>query len=163
VTGRARAVTPAVGKALEAGIVVLFVAAVSTTLYGGVVPDARDAAGGEVGDRALEHAAAEVEASVPPAGETATVERRVSLPESIRDRGYRVAPGDGGDTLVLSHDHRSVGGSTPLVLPDRVRDVRGEWTAGGGGVVRVEPHPEGGVVAVLADEADGGDEGRGGR
>ncbi len=152
-TGRARAVTPAVGKALEAGIVVLFVAAVSTTLYGGVVPDARDAAGGEVGDRALEHAAAEVEASVPPAGETATVERRVSLPESIRDRGYRVAPGTDGDALVLTHDHPSVGGSTPLVLPDRVRDVRGEWTAGGGGVVRVEPHPDGGLVVVLSSEA----------
>lgn len=153
-TARARAVTPAVGKALEAGVVVLFVAAVSTTLYGGVVPDARDAAGGEVGDRALEHAAAEVEASVPPAGEAATAERRVSLPESIRERGYRVAPGPDGDTLVLTHGHPSVGGSTPLVLPDRVRAVRGEWTAGGGGVVRVEPHPDGGLVVVLSDDAE---------
>ena len=152
--GHARAVTPAVGKALEAGIVVLFVAAVSTTLYGGVVPDARDAAGGEVGERALAHAAAGVEASVPPGGEAATAEHRVSLPESIRDRGYRVAPGPDGDVLVLAHDHPSVGGRTPLVLPDRVRDIRGEWTEGGGGVVRVEPHPNSGLVVILSDDTE---------
>jgi hypothetical protein len=148
-----RAVTPAVGKALEAGIVVLFVATASTVLYGGVVPDARNAAGGEVGDRALEHAAAEIEASVPAAGHNATVEHRVSLPESIRDGGYEVRAAGNG-SLVLDHDHPSVGGATPLVLPERVRAVRGEWNNGGGGVVRVEPHPNGGLVVVLAD-ADG--------
>ncbi|SEW08049.1 DUF7266 family protein [Halobacterium jilantaiense] len=144
-----RAVTPAVGKALEAGIVVLFVATATTALYGGVVPDARNAAGSEVGERALEHAAAEVEAAVPPSGREAAVERRVSLPESIRDYGYEIRAANG--SLVLAHDHPSVGGSTPLVLPDRVRTVTGAWD-GGGGVVRVEPHPAGGVVVVLADE-----------
>jgi hypothetical protein len=146
-----RAVTPAVGKALEAGIVVLFVATASTALYGGVVPDARNAAGDEVGERALEHAAAEVEASVPAAGREAAVERRVSLPESIRDRGYEVRATNG--SLVLDHDHPSVGGSTPLVLPDRVRNVTGAWD-GGGGVVRVESHPESGLVVTLTDEND---------
>ena len=149
-----RAVTPAVGKALEAGIVVLFVATASTALYGGVVPDARNAAGDEVGERALEHAAAEVEASVPASSREATVERRVSLPESIRDRGYEIRAANG--TLVLDHDHPRVGGSTPLVLPGRVRNVTGAWD-GGGGVVRVESHPGGGLVVVLADDeaADG--------
>jgi len=145
-----RAVTPAVGKALEAGIVVLFVATVTTALYGGVVPDARNAAGGEVGERALEQAAAEVEAAVPASGRDASVERRVSLPGSIRDHGYEIRAANG--SLVLDHDHPSVGGSTPLVLPERVRTVTGSWD-GGGGVVRVESHPEGGLVVVLADEA----------
>jgi len=144
-----RGVTPAVGKALEAGIVVLFVATATTALYGGVVPDAKNAAGDEVGERALEHAAAEVEASVPVSGRTASVERRVSLPGSIRDYGYEIRAADG--SLVLDHDHPSVGGSTPLVLPDRVRNVTGAWD-GGGGVVRVESHPDGGLVVVLADE-----------
>lgn len=150
-----RAVTPAVGKALEAGIVVLFVATASTALYGGVVPDARNAAGEEVGERALEHAAAEIEASVPASGREASVQRRVSLPGSIRGRGYEVRAANG--SLVLVHDHPSVGGSTPLVLPDRVRNVTGAWD-GGGGVVRVDSHPDGGLVVVLADEeAAGGD------
>lgn len=144
-----RAVTPAVGKALEAGIVVLFVAGATTALYGGVVPDARNAAGGEVGERALEHAAAEVEAGVPASGRAVAVERRVSLPGSIRNSGYEIRATNG--SLVLDHDHPSVGGSTPLVLPARVRHVTGSWN-GGGGVVRVESHPDGGLVVVLADE-----------
>jgi len=144
-----RAVTPAVGKALEAGIVVLFVATATTALYGGVVPDARNAAGEEIGERALEHAAAEVEASVPASGRAVSVERSVSLPGSIRDRGYEIRAANG--SLVLDHDHPSVGGATPLVLPDRVRNVSGAWD-GGGGVVRVESHPDGGLVVVLADE-----------
>ena len=148
----ARGVTPAVGKALEAGIVVLFVATATTALYGGVVPDARNAAGDEVGERALEHAAAEVEASVPAAGRKTAVERRVSLPRSIRDRGYEVRAANG--SLVLAHDHPSVGGTTPLVLPDRVRTVSGSWD-GGGGVVRVEPHPDGGLRVELMDEPSG--------
>lgn len=146
----ARAVTPAVGKALEAGIVVLFVATASTALYGGVVPDARNAAGDEVAERALEHAAAEVESSIPASGREVSVERRVSLPESVRGRGYEVRAANG--SLVLAHDHPSVGGSTPLVLPDRVRTVTGAW-GGGGGVVRVRSHADGGLVVVLADEA----------
>lgn len=151
-----RAVTPAVGKALEAAIVVLFVATATTTLYGGVVPDARNAAGDEVAERALEHAAAEVEASVPPTGREVAVDRRVSLPESIRDRGYEIRAVNG--SLALAHDHPSVGGKTPLVLPGRVRNVTGAWD-GGGGVVHVESHPDGGLVVVLADEPgrDGGE------
>lgn len=143
-----RAVAPAVGKALEAGIVVLFVAALTTTLYGGVVPDARNAAGGEVGERALQHAASEIAAAVPAAEGVRRAERSVSLPTSIRGDGYRIAAANG--TLGLHHDHPEVGGRTPLVLPDRVREVRGEWT-GGDGVVRVRPHPDGGLLVVLAE------------
>jgi hypothetical protein len=41
------------------------------------------------------------------------------------------------------------------VLPDRVRTVTGAWSNGGGGVVRVEPHPDGGLRVVLTDEAAG--------
>jgi len=149
-----RAVAPAVGKALEAGIVVLFVALLTTTLYGGVVPNARTAAADEVGERALQHAAANVDAAVPalasadaPAG-TVVAERRVSLPNTIRGRGYRVAAT--GTTLALVHEHADVGGETPLVLPDSVRAVRGNWTDSDG-VVRVRTHPDGGFVVELAE------------
>jgi hypothetical protein len=151
----ARAVAPAVGKALEAGVVVLFVALLTTSLFGGVVPSARTAAADEVGERALQHAAASVEAAVPEPGgaRTATpagvaVERSVSLPETIRGRSYRV--GADGDALVLVHPNDGVGGRTPLVLPDRVRAVRGNWTDGHG-VVRVRAHEDGGLVVELAE------------
>lgn len=147
---RSRGVVPAVGKALEAGIVVLFVALLTTSLFGGVVPNARNAAASEVGERTLQHATATVERAVPDAGANVTVERRVSLPETIRRRGYRITAGNG--SLALVHDASSVGGRTPLVLPDRVRDVRGNWT-GGDGVVRVEPQPGGGVVVELAEDS----------
>jgi hypothetical protein len=143
----ARAVAPAVGKALEAGIVVLFVAGLTAALYGGVVPDARNDAGGEVGERALQHAAREIAAAVPATG-ARSASRSVSLPDAIHGEGYRVTAVNG--SLVLAHDHPAVGGRTPLVLPSRVREVRGALPAGGG-VVRVRPHPDGGLVVVLAE------------
>lgn len=150
-----RGVVPAVGKALEAGIVVLFIALLTTTLYGGVVPDARSAAGNEVGERTLQHAAASVEAAVPAAsqapaggGNGTVAERRVSLPATIRGEGYRIAAN--GTSLVLVHDHERVRGRTPLVLPDAVRNVRGNWTDGDG-LVRVTSHPDGGLVVELVE------------
>ena len=144
----ARAVAPAVGKALEASIVVLFIALLTTALYGGVVPNARSAAADEVGERTLQYAAGSVEAAVPAVGANATGERRVELPETIRNRGYEIRAEN--DSLVLVHTHSRVGGETPLVLPDHVRDVRGNWTDDDA-VVRVRPHPDGGVVVVLAE------------
>ena len=144
----ARAVAPAVGKALEASIVVLFIALLTTTLYGGVVPNARSAAADEVGERTLQHAARSVEAAVPAVGASVTVERRVALPETIRNRGYEITANN--SSLVLTHAHSRVGGETPLVLPPHVRDVRGNWTDDDA-LVRVRPHPDGGVVVVLAE------------
>jgi len=148
-----RAAAPAVGKALEAGIVVLFVALLTTTLYGGVVPNARTAAADEVSERTLQHAAANVEAAVPErasAGADAgdvVAERHVSLPATIRGSDYRVTAD--GERLVLVHGHGDVGGETPLVLPESVRDVRGNWTDSDA-LVRVRTHSEGGYVVELA-------------
>ncbi|MCF2240228.1 hypothetical protein KI372_02025 [Halobacterium salinarum] len=62
---RHRASAPVVGKAAEAGIGVLVIAVFTTTLCGGVVPDARTAAASAVADRALEHAAAGVGGTTP--------------------------------------------------------------------------------------------------
>jgi hypothetical protein len=147
-TAADRGVAPAVGKALEAGIVVLFIAMLTTTLFGGVVPTAKDAAADEVGERTLQHAAGSIERAIPPAGANGTVERRVSLPDGIRSRGYRITAANG--SLRLVHPSASVGGTTPLVLPDNVRAVRGNLTDDGA-VVRVEPHPDGGVVVILEE------------
>jgi len=123
-----RAVTPVVSKTLEIGLVVLFVAGLSTALFGGAVPDYRDAAADRVADRALAGAATEIENAVPPRAASVRVERRVDLPATIRGAGYRVVADDG--RLRLDHPNPSVGGALRLVVPERVASVSGTWRSG---------------------------------
>lgn len=122
-----RALSPVVGKGLEVGIAVLFVALLTTTLYGGVVPDYRTAAGAEVGERALVGAAERVEGAVPT--RSVGVERAVSapLPDTIRGDPYRVRAANG--TLVLDHPNPGVGGRVRLAMPSRASNVTGTWTS----------------------------------
>lgn len=120
-----RAVAPAIGKLLEAGIVVLFVVLLTTVLYGGVVPSYRSAVGAELGDRTLVSAAERVESAVPAAGDAVSVELRVDLPATLRGQAYSIRAR--GETLVLDHPNPNVGGETALALPSRVVDVAGEW------------------------------------
>lgn len=149
-----RAVTPIVGKALEAAIVVLFIGVVTTGLYAGVVPDYRSATAGELGDRTLVAAVNEVEAAVPPYAERVHAERRVDLPTTLRAEGYRIVASsgpEGSPTLELRHPHPAVGGERPLALPDAVT-VEGSWTGGGGRlVVESAATGEGLVVRLEAD------------
>ncbi|AEN06755.1 hypothetical protein [Halolamina sp.] len=134
-----RALTPAVGKALEVGIVVMFVGVMTTALYGGVVPDYRNAVGDEVADRTTVAAAERVENAVPPPARNARVVHRVDLPASIRGSGYRIAVT--GRTLVLEHPSPEIEARTRLALPARVDDVSGGWESG-----------EDAVVVVTGDE-----------
>lgn len=135
-----RGLAPVVGKAFEAGIVVLYVALITATLYGSVVPDYRTTAGDAVADRALATAALGIERAIPDtastvgtgAAETAAVETvavettvAVALPATIRGEPYRVRAT--GERLVLVHPHPAIGGSVRLALPDRVHRVQGEW------------------------------------
>ncbi|WP_435126950.1 DUF7266 family protein [Halobaculum sp. D14] len=132
-----RAVTPAVAKTLELGVVLLFIGAVSASLVGGVAPEYRAAAGDEAAGRVVAAAATHVEAAVPvPVDASAvSVERRVDLPPTIAGAAYRVVA-DGG-RLTLSHPNPGVAASTPLALPDRVV-VDGTWESGAETVVTVE-------------------------
>ncbi len=130
-----RALSPVVGKAMEATLVVLYLGLVTTTLYGGVVPEYRAAAGAEIADRTLANAAAEAESAVPPNTTDATVRVELDLPATVAGSGYTVRPD--GDSLVLEHPDPSVATRTPLVLPDRVVAVTGEWQGGDDAVVRV--------------------------
>jgi hypothetical protein len=126
-----RALSPVVGKALELGIVVLFVALLTTAFYGDVVPDYRTAAAAELGERALVDAAESVESSVPP--RTVRIDRRVavSLPATIRGDPYRVraVPAANGSTaeLALDHPDDGVGGRVTLSFPARGATVSGTW------------------------------------
>ena len=139
-TGTDRAVTPVTGKLFEIAIVVLFVAALSAVLYGGVVPEYRTATAVEIEDRTLAAASNAIEASVPASGtgrttvRRSTGETRVDLPETIRGRPYRIRAVT--DAIRLEHPHPSVGGRLVPALPPRVTEVEGEWRSGGTLLVR---------------------------
>lgn len=60
-----RGLTPVVSKTLAIGIVLLYVALVSTTLYGGVVPATEADAASTLGDRVLATGAIALEDAVP--------------------------------------------------------------------------------------------------
>jgi hypothetical protein len=139
--------SPVVGKAMEATLVVLYLGLVTTTLYAGAVPEYRAAAGAEVADRTLADAATDLETAVPPTAQSATVRLEVAIPATIAGRGYTIRPD--GNGLVLAHPDPTVSARTPLVLPDRVVRVTGEWRGGDDATIRVETVP-GGVEVRLA-------------
>ncbi|WP_254546218.1 DUF7266 family protein [Halomarina pelagica] len=143
-----RGVTPVVGKVLEAGIVVLYIGLLTTTLYGGVVPGYRSTAGDAVGDRTLAAAAERIQQAVPPEAEAVDVRVRVDLPPTIRGERYRIRAD--GETLVLDHPHPAVGGRVRLALPPQVARVEGSWTSDEPAVVRVRG-ADGGVVVRLKE------------
>ena len=147
-----RGLTPVVAKTLEIGIVLLYVALVTTALYGGVVPHARSDAAGVVGDRALAAAATSVEDAVPsePA-RTVSVRERVTLPDALRGRPYAIR--GSGRTLVLESAAPGVGGRARLSLPSRVRAVNGTWHSGRPAVVVVRGNTS--ALRVTLRGADG--------
>ncbi len=145
-----RGVTPAVGKTLEAGLVVLFIGLLGTTLFAGAVPEYRSAAGDAVADRTLAGAVERVQQAVPPESRAVDVRLRVPLPETIRGAGYEVRAAD--RALVLSHPDPAIGGRLPLALPGSVVSVEGTWTSTTGAVVRVETVPGGLAVRLVSEE-----------
>lgn len=150
-----RGLTPAVGKALEVGLVVLFVGALTTALYGGAVPDYRDAVGAEVGDRATVAAAERVENAVPPSAADVRSVHGVDLPRSIRGENYRLVVED--RALVLDHPSPAVGSETPFALPERVESIDGEWHSGDDAVVLVTGDEEGLRIELTDRAALGGE------
>lgn len=144
-----RGVTPTVGKTLELGLAVLFVGGLVATLYGGVVPEYRTAAGGQTADRTLAGLTERIERAVPPAVESATVVRRVSVPATVRGRAYRIV-GD-GTWVRLVHPHPAIGAETRLAVPSRVTGVTGSWTSTGETWLRLETTPEGVSVRLTED------------
>ena len=143
-----RGVTPAVGKSLEIGLVVLLVALLTTVLLGGLVPDYRRGADARVAERVLVTASQEVEAAVPPATRGVETRREVEVPGQIGGTGYRIRTD--GRELVLDHPDPAVAARVRLALPDRVDRVEGQWDSGGETVVRVTGDA-GGLVVTLSD------------
>ena len=140
-----RAVTPVVEKTITIGLVALFLAGMTTALFGGAVPAARDAAGASIGQRTLAMASERVEQAVPPNATHVTVRERVDLPGTIRGSGYAISAD--GRSLVLEHPDASVGGRSRLVLPPSVARVEGAWESGSPSTV-VDSSPDGLVVEL---------------
>lgn len=145
-----RGAAPVVGKALEAGLVVLYVGLLTTALYGNAVPDYRTTAGDSVAERALSGASHRVQQAVPPNATRVDARMRVDLPDTIRGRTYEVRAANG--SLVLDHPHPGVGASRRLALPGSVGAVRGSWHSAEPAVVRVTTR-NGTLVVTLAEGA----------
>lgn len=140
-----RALTPVVSKALTVSLLVLYVGVLAASLHGGVVPDYRDAAGEELGERTLAGASLAVEDAVPPAATGATVERRVDVPPTIRGATYEVRAEN--RTLVLDHP-RLATQRRALTLPERVVSVSGTWHSAEPAWIQVD-RVEGGLAVRL--------------
>jgi hypothetical protein len=144
-----------VGKTLELGVGVLFVALLTATLFGGVAPDYRASVGTELGDRTLVAAAERTEAAVP-SGDALRVDRRVAvrLPETIHGDPYRIVAGraDGGPALTLRHPDGRIGGRLLLDIPGDVA-VGGAVTSTSPSWIRVVGGDGGGTRVTLGDDA----------
>jgi len=141
-----RAVSPVVGKALEASIVVLYVGVLTATLYGGVVPEYRTAAGAEVGERVLAQSAERVQQAVPTDASAVRIRAEVSLPRTLRGDAYSIRTED--QALVLDHPEERVGGRAALALPETVASVEGEWSSREPAIVAVRSSEEGLAVRL---------------
>lgn len=130
-----RALSPVVGKALEAALVVLYLGMLTTALYGGVVPEYRTATGTELADRVLAENAQRVQQAVPPNATVVDARRRVDLPRTIAGEPYEIRTE--GRTLVLDHPDPRIGGRARLALPETVVRVGGAWPSRQPATVRV--------------------------
>ncbi|WP_459191972.1 DUF7266 family protein [Halosimplex sp. J119] len=130
-----RGVTPAVGKTLEIGIVVLFIGLLTTALLGNVVPGYRTATGAEVSDRVLATAGQEIEHAIPPAAREVSVRTAIDLPNSIAGASYVLRID--GQTLVLDHPTESLSGRLRLSVPSRVDRIEGRSESGAQTIVAI--------------------------
>lgn len=124
-----RAVSPVVGKVLAAGLAVVYIAALTGLLLGGIVPDYRTAAGEELGERVLATAGGTLERALPDTDAPTTVRVRADLPATIRDAGYAVELT--GGVLRLDHPDDALDARTRLSLPPSLTPVNSTWESGG--------------------------------
>lgn len=143
-----RAVTPVVEKMLMIGIVVLFIAGMTATLYGAAIPKYRDAVGTEMSERVLALASQQIEHAIPPNETGVTSVREVDLPATIRGSAYTIRVD--GRSLVLEHPDLPITGRSRLVLPPSVVRISGSWESGTNTVVFVES-VRGGLAVVLRE------------
>lgn len=147
-----RAISPVVGKALEAALVVLYIGMLTAALYGSAVPDYRTAAGEEVGERVLAKVAHHVQQAVPPNATAVRVAVQVDVPRTIRGRPYTIRAN--GRSLALDHPNDDVTATATLAVPETVGSIRGNWSSRDASVVTVRRSRTG--LAVRLSSGGGG-------
>lgn len=147
-----RAVSPVIGKVLEAGLVVLYIGLLTTTLYGSVVPEYRTTAAEEVSERVLANSVQRVQQAVPPDRSSVRSEYRVDIPDRIAGQTYEIRVSN--RSLVLSHPNKRVRTSTSLALPNTVTAIEGNWTSDEPAVISVRESKDGLSVRLESDEGN---------
>jgi hypothetical protein len=127
--------TPVVGKTLAIGIVILYIGGMTTILLGGTVPEYRDNAGSELGDRVLATAGGAIEQSAPAGNGTVKSNRTVDLPPTIREQSYELELA--GRQLRLAHPNPAIGGVFSLSLPPTISVENSTWRSGSELEIRV--------------------------
>jgi hypothetical protein len=141
-----RAVSPAVGKILAAGLAVLYIATATGLLLGGVVPEYRTAAGAELGERVLATAGGTLERAVPDTDARVSARVRADLPATIRDASYALELRRG--VLRLDHPEDALDTRTRLSLPSSVAPINSTWRSGEPFVVVVSGPPANRTLAL---------------
>jgi hypothetical protein len=141
-----RAMTPVVGKTLAIGIVILYIAGMTTILLGGTVPEYRTNAGSELGDRVLATAGGSIEQSVTAANGTVETNRTVELPPAIREESYELELA--GRQLRLRHSNPEIGGELRLSVPPTVAVENSTWRSGTDLQIRVSGPPDNRTLTI---------------
>lgn len=136
-----RGVSPVVGKTLEVSVVLLYIALLTTTLYGGVVPDYRTAAASDVAERTTVAAAERIQQAVPPNATQVSARYEVSIPETIRGRTFEIRAS--GNAVTLDHPRPGVDVSVPVAFPGHVVSFSGDWQSDRRSFVVVEGNRSG--------------------
>lgn len=140
-----RGTAPVVGKALEIGLLLVYIGLVAGGLYGGVVPDTRTTADQAIADRLIAASVDDIRAAIPRSG-TGEIRVSVTLPATIGGQQYTVVPRDG--YLILHHPDPSIDAQASLLLPTRVTAVTGEWESAASNILRVNATREGVTVRL---------------
>lgn len=117
---RDRALTPVVSKTLAIGLTVLYIAGMTTILFGGVVTDYESRTGDEVAERVLATTTGEIEQAPPTVDGEIETRTTVELPGTIASSGYTLVLSNGSNRLVLDHPDPDIGAQTQLSLPPDV-------------------------------------------
>ncbi len=118
---------------IEIGIVVTYLLAIGTMLYGAAIPAYQDAASESLAEQVLSdsiRAINDATADGPPQGTTRESEqtfRQVALPETIDGQPYRVYVDNA--MLRLEHPDPAVDSAVPLPVAGTVDRIEGSWTS----------------------------------
>ncbi len=134
-----RGTSPAVGKLLGAGLVLLYLSGTTSVLLGDVVPSARQATGEELAERVVADAGARLERAVEPVDGGFAGRVSLDLPATIAGAGYRLHLEDG--RLALRHPDPAIGAAAGVELPPTFTAVDSAVDSGGraAAVVRSQP------------------------